>query len=73
MFDSMFQNDSDLVHLVGKMFFEWEKNHRLMAWWRHINKHHFMDKYRHISVDCIVVDPRNCTAVFLNAMHDINT
>ena len=71
-FESMLENDSDLAHLVGKMFFVWEGNHRLTAWFRHINKHHYMDKDWHISVDCIVVDPRNCTAVFLNAMNDIN-
>ena len=71
-FDSMLEKDSDLSHLVGKMFFVWEGNHRLTAWFRHINKHHSMDKDWHISVDCIVVDPRNCTAVFLNAMNDIN-
>ena len=71
-FESMLENDSDLAHLVGKMFFVWEGNHRLTAWFRHINKHHYMDKDWHISVNCIVVDPRNCTAVFLNAMNDIN-
>jgi hypothetical protein len=71
-FDSMLQNDSDLSHLVGKMVFVWEGNHRLTAWFMHINKHHSMDKDWHIFVDCIVVDLRNCTAVFLNAMNDIN-
>jgi hypothetical protein len=71
-FDSMLQNDSDLSHLVGKMFYVWEGNHRLTAWYRHINKYHSMEKDWHISVDCIVVDPRNCTAIFLNAMNDIN-
>ena len=71
-FDSMLKNDSDLSHLVGKMFFVWEGNHRLTAWFRHINKHHSMDKDWHISVDCIVLDPRKCTAVVLNAMNDIN-
>ena len=71
-FDSMFQNDPDLAHFVGKMFFVWEGNHRLTTWWRHINKHHSLDKDWHISVDCIVVDRRNCTAVFLNVMNDIN-
>jgi hypothetical protein len=70
--DSMLQDDSDLSYLVGKMFFVWEGNHRLTAWQRHIIKHHSMDKDWHISVDCIVVDPRSCTAVFLNAMNDIN-
>ena len=37
-----------------------------------IHKHHLLDKDWHISFDCIVVDPRNCTSVFLNAMNDIN-
>jgi hypothetical protein len=71
-FDFMLENDSDLVHFVGKMFFVWEGNHRLAAWFRHINKHHFMDNDWHISVDCIVVDPRNCVAVLFYAMNDIN-
>ena len=71
-FDAILQRDSDLAHLVGKMFFVWEGNHRLTAWYRHINKYHSMDKDWHISVDCIIVDPRGCTAVFLNAMNDIN-
>lgn len=71
-FDAMLQKDPDLSHLVGKMFYVWEGNHRLTAWLRHINKHHSMDKDWHISVDSIVVDPRNSTAVFLNAMNDIN-
>jgi hypothetical protein len=30
-FDSMLRNDSDFSHLVGKMFFVWEGNHRLTA------------------------------------------
>ena len=68
----MLQNDFDLAHLAGKMFYVWKGNHWLVAWWRHINKHHSLDKDRHISISCIVVDPRNCTAVFLNAMNAIN-
>ncbi len=71
-FDAMLRADSVLAQFAGKMFFVWEGNHRLTAWWRHINKHHSLDKDWHISVDCIVVDARNSTAVFLNAMNDIN-
>ena len=71
-FEAMLRADSVLAQFAGKMFFVWEGNHRLTAWWRHINNHHPRDKDWHISVDCIVVDPRNCTAVFLNAMNDIN-
>jgi hypothetical protein len=54
------------------MFFVWEGNHRLTAWWRHINNHHADEKSWHISVDCIIVDPRGYTGLFLNAMSDIN-
>jgi hypothetical protein len=71
-FNSMLKKDSDLSHFIGKMFFVWEENHRLTAWFKHINKHHSMDKDWHLSVDCIVVDSRNCVAVFFNAMNDIN-
>jgi hypothetical protein len=49
-----------------------EGNHRLTAWWRHINNHHANEKSWHISVDCIIVDPRGYTGVFFNAMSDIN-
>jgi hypothetical protein len=71
-FDAILENDPHLSYLVGKMYFVWEGNHRLTAWFRHINKHHFMEKDWHISVDCIVVDPKNRTANFLNVMDDIN-
>ena len=71
-FNAMLQNDHDLAHLSGKIFYVWEGNHRFTAWWRYINKYYSLDKDLHISVDCIVVDPRNYTAVFLNAMNDIN-
>jgi hypothetical protein len=71
-FDSKLKEDPDLAHFAGKMFFVWEGNHRLTAWWRHINNHHADDKSWHISVDCIIVDPRGYTGVFLNAMSDIN-
>lgn len=70
--DAILQNDYNLAHLVGKIFYMSEGNHWLMSWQRHINKHHSVDKDSHISIDCIVVNPRNCTTVFLNAMNDIN-
>ena len=72
MWNSMLQNDPDLAHFSGKMFYVWEGNHRFTAWWKDINMHHSLDKDWHIFVDYIFVDPRNCTAVFLNAMNDIN-
>ena len=39
-FDFMLQNDSDLSHLVGKIFFVCKGNHRLTPLFRYINKHH---------------------------------
>ena len=71
-FKVMLQNDFHFAHLSSKMFYISEGNHRLTAWWRHINKHHSLDKDWHIFVDCIVMDPRNSTVVFLNAINDIN-
>jgi hypothetical protein len=36
--------DPDLVHFVDKMFYAWEGNHRLTAWWRHVNRFHPMEE-----------------------------
>ena len=66
------RDDPDLAYLSGKMFFVWEGNHRLKTWWRHIKNNHANEKNRDIFVDCIVVNPRECRGVFLNAMSDIN-
>jgi hypothetical protein len=71
-FDSHLAFDEDLAHMVGKMFFVWEGNHRLTAWWRHVNKFHAEDPSWHISPHCIVVDARKQTGVLLNAMNDVN-
>ena len=43
-FDAMLRTDSDLAHLADKMFFVWEGNHHLTAWWRHVNKYHSVKK-----------------------------
>lgn len=71
-FDSELAFDADLAHMVGKMFFVWEGNHRLTAWWRHVNKFHGGEASWHISPQCIAVDARQHTGVFLNAMNDVN-
>ena len=71
-FDVKLMDDPDLAYLAGKMFFVWEDNHRLIAWWRHINNNHDNEYSWHILVDCILVDPKECTDIFLNTMSDIN-
>lgn len=64
--------DNKLAHLSDKMFSMWEGNHKFIAWWRHINKFHVDNLDWHIFVDCIVVDPRNSTALFPDAMINMN-
>jgi hypothetical protein len=71
-FEDELQTDSDLKQFSGKMFYVWEGNHRLAAWLRHINNHHVEDPEWHISVHCIILDPRGQVGLLLNAMHDIN-
>ena len=64
--------DPDLARFSSKMFYVWEGNHQVTAWWRHVNNFHRNDEALHISVHCIVLDPRNETGVLLDAMNDIN-
>ena len=49
-FDARLSADSDLAHMVGKMFYVWESNHRLTAWWRHTNKFHADEVKWHMPV-----------------------
>jgi hypothetical protein len=53
-FDARMAADPDLIHFVGKMFYVWEGNHRLTAWWRHVNRFHPTEEAWHISPYCIV-------------------
>ena len=71
-FDVILQKDSNLAQFANKTFYVWEGNHQLIAWRRHINKYHSFDKTWHIFVDCIVVDPKNCIAIVINDINDIN-
>ena len=71
-FDDEVSGDEELMQFKHKMFYVWEGNHRLSAWLRHINKHHADDPSWHISVHCIVLDPRGHVGKLLHAMHDIN-
>ena len=70
-FEAKLVADPDLAKFSGKMFYVWEGNHRVTAWWRHVNSFHHDDEAWHISVHCIVLDPRNETGVLLDAMNDI--
>ena len=51
-FKEQLAQDEDLTLLLGKMFFVYEGNHCLTAWWQHINKYYGSDVDWHLSVDC---------------------
>ena len=71
-FVAFLAKDGDLAHMVGKMFFVWEGNHKLTAWWRHVNNFHGSVKAWHIAPHCIICDPRGEVGIFLNVMNDVN-
>ena len=71
-FDARLLADPDLTPMVGKLFYVWEGNHRLTAWWRHTNKFHANEEKWHMPVWCIVLDSRGNNGILLNAMNDIN-
>ena len=70
-FEAELVDDPDLAKFSGKMFYVWEGNHCITAWWRHINNFHCNDKAWHISIHYIVLDPRNETSILFDAMNDI--
>ena len=51
-FEAILQSDSDLSIFVDKMFYVLERNHRLTAWWRHINNHH---RWTKIGISLLIV------------------
>ena len=71
-FEAELVADLDLAKFSSKMFYVWVGNHRVTAWWHHVNNFHRDDEASHISVHCIVLDPRNEIGVLLDAMNDIS-
>ena len=43
-FEAELVDDPDLARFSGKMFYVWEGNHCITAWWRHVNNFHRDDK-----------------------------
>ena len=71
-FDAYLLADPNLAHMVGKMFYVWEGNHRLTAWWRYTNKFHNDEVKWHMPLWCIILDPKGNNDILLNAMNNIN-
>ena len=54
------------------MFFVWDENHKLQAWWEFINKTHHLDYDWHYAVRAMVILTKNDITSILTTMHDIN-
>ena len=43
-FEAKLVADLDLAKFSGKMFYMWEENHCITAWWSHVNNFHHDDE-----------------------------
>ena len=71
-FERVIAKDKDLKVLSNRMFFVWDGNHRLQAWWEFINQTHPLDYDWHYAVRAMVISTKNDVTSILMAMHDIN-
>ena len=71
-FEEFLGSNPEYAEFSGKMFFVWDGNHRLNAWWRFITEVHPTDSAWHYSVSSVVLNPRGQISVLLNRMHDVN-
>lgn len=71
-FEEFLGSNPEYAGFSGKMFFVWDGNHRLNAWWRFISEVHPNDKTWHYSVSSVVLNPKGQISVLLNCMHDVN-
>ena len=44
-FEEELDKDKNLLKFKGKMFYVWEDNHWVIAWLRHIERHHFDEEH----------------------------
>jgi len=75
-FNARLRENKHLEHLVGRMFFICNGNHRLQAWtsaWTSFIDRKCIDHlWWHISVDSICLDLSGKIGLLLHAMHNIN-
>ena len=71
-FEAQLAADPDLVQFMDKMFFVWEGNHRVTAWYRHVNRIHPDEEKWHISPMYICLNVFGRAAKIINAMNDVN-
>lgn len=71
-FEEFLLSNPDYANFRGKMFFVWDGNHRLKAWYNFINDVHSTEIAWHYSVSSVVLNPQGRISVLLNCMHDVN-
>lgn len=71
-FESWLKSQPAIAHLSNHMFFVWDGNHRLAAWYAYIARMHHNDFDWHVLVDCLLLVPEGGTCILLEAMNDIN-
>ena len=71
-FEEFLGSNPEYACFQRKMFYVWDGNHRLNAWWRFIDGVHPSDRNWHYSVSSVVLNPKGQISVLLNCMHDVN-
>jgi len=71
-FEWWLKSQPSISHLSNHMFFVWDGNHRLAAWYFYIHKMHCHDLKWHFQVDCMFLVSKDRTCMLLEIMNDIN-
>lgn len=71
-FEAKLSKKASTKAFMGKMFFVWDGNHRLLAWMDYISSLHSDEIEWHWSVVSMVLDHKGRVTQLLTAMHDIN-
>ena len=71
-FEEELDKDKNLLKFKGKMFYVWEGDHWVIAWLRHIERHHYDEEHWHYFMDYIFLDPKGSIGVLLDTMNDVN-
>lgn len=71
-FEETLKQDPDLLYLSSKLFFVWDGNHRLMAWYPYIASKHSTELSWHYAVEARLLVTLGHTGLLINAINDIN-
>ena len=72
-FEERLRSNPNLQRFSNKMFYVWDGNHRLRAWYPLINEKHAMDPAFHVPVRCTLVKVTEENKLkLMSAMTDVN-